>query len=328
MPVETIKVEIMKTRTLLLGILAICLGTLRASAYGLGDIRVNARFLTDRMAFELHLNTNQYDDLYEINYDFFSGINPYVSRIAAADDAAVDLYYRYLDIRNDDLRWVLSNAEYARFITLDYFFRPLYTLNNVCHLRIYTVYPNRTYFYFGPPRHYLTYRGGHCRTHFGGKSYYQRVYPTRYRHPVYAHAKPARPAKPHHGLGRPGARPGKPAPEKPHARPQKNPGFHFTPVGHGPEKPNRPNGMKPHKPNGNKPGIKPGKPHSGKPGKPEYSRPEMSRPGKAPSRRPDISRPAKPQTQKRPATHHQRNGRKERTTQPSRPNRQVEMKRL
>ena len=35
---------------------------LPVSASGLGDIRVNARFLTDRMAFELHLNQNQYND--------------------------------------------------------------------------------------------------------------------------------------------------------------------------------------------------------------------------------------------------------------------------
>ncbi|MFU2376505.1 MAG: hypothetical protein ACM687_10315 [Bacteroidales bacterium] len=163
----------MRTRTFILCLLALCLSTIRGYASGLGDFRVNARFLTDRMAFELHLNSNQYNDLYEINYDFLCNIGPYVSGIAVADTRAMDAYYRYLDERNDDLRWVLSQAEYVRFIDIEYFFRPIYAINNVCYLRVYKIYPNRTHFYFGPPRHYLTYRGGHCRSHFGGVSYYR-----------------------------------------------------------------------------------------------------------------------------------------------------------
>ena len=103
------------------------------------------------MAFELHLNSNQYNDLYEINYDFLCNIGPYVSGIAVADTRAMDAYYRYLDERNDDLRWVLSQAEYVRFIDIEYFFRPIYAINNVCYLRVYKIYPNRTHFYFGPP---------------------------------------------------------------------------------------------------------------------------------------------------------------------------------
>ena len=180
------KTMLMRTRTFILCLLALCLSTIRGYASGLGDFRVNARFLTDRMAFELHLNSNQYNDLYEINYDFLCNIGPYVSGIAVADTRAMDAYYRYLDERNDDLRWVLSQAEYVRFIGIEYFFRPIYAINNVCYLRVYKIYPNRTHFYFGPPRHYLTYRGGHCRAHFGGISYYRRNYPARYHHPVYS----------------------------------------------------------------------------------------------------------------------------------------------
>ena len=164
----------MKTKTFFLCLLAFCLTALSGRASGLGDFRINARFLTDRMAFELHLSTDQYNDLYEINYDFLNNVGPYLSGIAIADSRALDAYYRYLDERNDDLRWVLSNAEYVRFMGIEYFFRPIYALNSVCYLRIYQVYPNRNYFYFGPPRHYLTYRGGHCRAHFGGASFYRR----------------------------------------------------------------------------------------------------------------------------------------------------------
>lgn len=131
------KTMLMRTRTFILCLLALCLSTIRGYASGLGDFRVNARFLTDRMAFELHLNSNQYNDLYEINYDFLCNIGPYVSGIAVADTRAMDAYYRYLDERNDDLRWVLSQAEYVRFIDIEYFFRPIYAINNVCYLRVY-----------------------------------------------------------------------------------------------------------------------------------------------------------------------------------------------
>ena len=257
---ETIKVEIMKAKTLLF-VIAACLCLLPASVYGASDIRVHARFLTDRMAFELHLNTNQYNDLYEINYDFFTGISPYMARMAIADAVATDLYYHYLDIRNDDLRWVLSNAEYARFIALDYFFRPVYVAGGVCRLRVYTVYSDRNLFHFAPPRHYLTYRGGHCRTHFGGESYYRKAYPVRYRHPVYAHARPARPATP-----------------KPRMRPHSNPGFRFTPADN-----RRPGAARPSKPQS-------GKPQVSRPGRP-------NRPGQI---APGVSKPGKPQVQRKP----------------------------
>ena len=116
---------IMKAKRFFMGMmLALCLAA-PAVASGLGDIRVNARFLTDRMAFELNLTQTQYNDLYEVNYDFFSGIDPYVSAMARQEAYALDAYYRYLDERNDDLRWVLSSAEYVRFMALEYFFRPV-----------------------------------------------------------------------------------------------------------------------------------------------------------------------------------------------------------
>ena len=35
-----------------------------------GKVRKETRFLTDKMAYELSLSTQQYNDAYEINYDF------------------------------------------------------------------------------------------------------------------------------------------------------------------------------------------------------------------------------------------------------------------
>ena len=36
-------------------------------------VRKETRFLTDKMAYELSLSTQQYNDAYEINYDFTNG---------------------------------------------------------------------------------------------------------------------------------------------------------------------------------------------------------------------------------------------------------------
>lgn len=191
----------MKARTYYLGVMiAVLWGlSLRASASGLGDIRVNARFLTDKMAFELNLMPTQYDDLFEVNYDFLSSIDPYVGALARQDAYALERYYRYLDERNDDLRWILSNAEFIRFMGMDYFFRPVYIVgNNLCALRVYNRYPDRHVFYFDRPKHYHSYCGAHSRPRHRGISYYQRNYKTRYRHPVFNgnfRQKPERPLK-------------------------------------------------------------------------------------------------------------------------------------
>lgn len=175
----------MKTRKHFFVLLAMLCLALPMWASGLGNVRVNARFLTDKMAFELHLNQRQYDDLYEINYDFFYNIDNYVFAMARNDARAMDMYYHYLDMRNDELRWILSDVLYGKFMAIEYFFRPVYALNNACYLRIYKVYPNRTFFHFGRPHHYLTYRGEHCRHHFKGDSYYKRRAPKDFHRTMY-----------------------------------------------------------------------------------------------------------------------------------------------
>ena len=39
-------------------------------AMSISKMRQNTRFLTDRMAYELKLTPRQYNDVYEVNYDF------------------------------------------------------------------------------------------------------------------------------------------------------------------------------------------------------------------------------------------------------------------
>ena len=99
-------------------------------------VRKETRFLTDKMAYELKLNTEQYNDVYEINYDFISGIRYLMDDVLRGEEWALNRYYDYLDIRNDDLRWVLSSRQYSRFMQAAYFFRPVYVSGgpDLCYL--------------------------------------------------------------------------------------------------------------------------------------------------------------------------------------------------
>ena len=148
---------------LTLGLLT--MGFMDVSAMSMSKIRKHTRFLSDRMAYELNLSPAQYEDVYEINFDFVYNVESIMDDVARGYDWALEDYYRLLDVRNDDLRWVLSASQYGRFMGRDYFYRPLYASGNTWNFRVYIVYNNPNYFYFGKPRHYRTYSGGHYRTH-------------------------------------------------------------------------------------------------------------------------------------------------------------------
>lgn len=171
-------------RKILLILLAAGLFSCIASqAYGMSvsKVRQNTRFLTDRMVYELNLSNVQYNDIYEINFDFIYNVRNLMADVVRGYDWAIEDYYRYLDIRNEDLRWVLSSAQYRRFLGLEYFYRPIYASGRNWNLRVYLVYSNHNYFYFSKPVHYRTYCGGHYRTHYNNRSYYK----GRYHHDVY-----------------------------------------------------------------------------------------------------------------------------------------------
>lgn len=139
-------------------------------------VRKETRFLTDKMAYELNLNTQQYNDVYEINFDFIYSIRYLMDDVIRGYEWALDDYYNYLDVRNDDLRWVLSDSQYRRFLGLDYFCRPIYANTGGWNFRVYITYTNHNHFYFPKPYHYRSYSGGHYRTHFHNVSYYRGRY--------------------------------------------------------------------------------------------------------------------------------------------------------
>lgn len=123
--------------------------------------RERALFLTDKMAYELNLDDEQYEAAYEVNLDYLMSINTYD-----------DLYGTYWTRRNLDLSYILLDWQYNAFCSAAYFYRPLVWTDGVWRFSIYARYPHRTYFYFGRPAFYATYRGGHSWRMNGGRSWY------------------------------------------------------------------------------------------------------------------------------------------------------------
>ena len=123
--------------------------------------RDRALFLTDKMAYELNLNDEQYEAAYEVNLDYLMSISTYD-----------DLYGTYWTRRNMDLSYILFDWQYNAFCSAAYFYRPLVWTDGVCRFSTYARYPNRTYFYFGRPAFYATYYGGHSWHRNGGRSWY------------------------------------------------------------------------------------------------------------------------------------------------------------
>lgn len=125
--------------------------------------RERAYYLTDKMAYELNLNDQQYNDAYEINLDYLLSIN------SEADLADA----RYLTYRNEDLRHILHDWQWTSFSAVDYLFRPLWWLNGGWHFPVYNYYAHSHYFYHRP-RIYWDYRGGHGRFHYTLGFYHDR----------------------------------------------------------------------------------------------------------------------------------------------------------
>ncbi len=81
-----------------------------ASAMSYGQAKKEARYLADKMAYELNLSDEQYQAAYELNLDYLM-----------SDEAN---YERYWNRRNHGLRAVLAAWQFNRYVALDYLYRP------------------------------------------------------------------------------------------------------------------------------------------------------------------------------------------------------------
>jgi hypothetical protein len=159
-------------KKLIFALTALFTMTVTANAMSYEQARDQALFLTDKMAYELNLTEDQYEAAYEINLDYLMSIDHYD-----------DLYGVYWTRRNLDLSYILLDWQYSAYCAASYFYRPLYWEAGYWHFGIYARYPHRTYFYFGRPHFYLTYRGGHSWRMNGGRSWYHgRTFGASHRH--------------------------------------------------------------------------------------------------------------------------------------------------
>lgn len=136
-------------KKVILTLLAVFTVAVNANALSVERAREEARFLTDKMMYELNLTEDQADDVYEINYDYFRALGPV--------DGIYDMYY---DRRYQDLSYVLYDWQWEYFLDRAYFLRPAYIYRGGWAFGIYNYYV-RTHFYFGFPRVYYHYNGGH-----------------------------------------------------------------------------------------------------------------------------------------------------------------------
>lgn len=200
--VKPLKPKIMKKLLLTLWVALISLSGVYAMSYE--EAREKARFLTDKMAYELNLNDAQYNDAYEINLDYLMGIR-----------TADDVYGSYLAYRNADLRHILYDWQYALFTAADYFFHPVYWRSGAWFFPVYNRY-HVGVFYYERPRVFWEYRGGHGRIHHPHASFYTHRRPAWHsgfrgesRRPVNPPSAPG-PGRPNgnHRPGNPGKHPG------------------------------------------------------------------------------------------------------------------------
>ena len=126
-----------------------------ANAMDYETARNEAYYLTDKMAYELNLNEQQYNDAFEINLDYLLSVESEADLMDA----------RYLNYRNEDLHNILHAWQWTAFVASHYLFRPLLWRSGAWYLPVYDYYA-RTHFYYHRPSIFWEYRGGHGRYYF------------------------------------------------------------------------------------------------------------------------------------------------------------------
>ena len=133
-------------RFILTMVAVLMIGT-AANAMSYKSARNQALFLTDKMAYELALSADQYNAVYEINMDYIMCLDVYD-----------DIFGTFWTRRNNELRYVLSPAQYQLYMQLEYFYRPVSWANKKFVFTIYNRYPKDRFFYAAPPG-YQVYKG-------------------------------------------------------------------------------------------------------------------------------------------------------------------------
>ena len=125
--------------------------TISANAMSYNAAKNEALFLSDKMAYELNLTAAQYEAVYEINLDYLMSLNGHG-----------DVFGIWWDRRNADLRYVLNNWQFDKYVALSHFYRPVAWKAGSWTFAVYSHY-NRGHFYNDRPTVFVTYKGGNNR---------------------------------------------------------------------------------------------------------------------------------------------------------------------
>lgn len=128
-------------RIILTVLTVVVLAVQSASAMSYERASAEARFLTDKMAYELNLDDYQYQQAYDINFNYFYNLND-----------ASDFYGGYWHTRNSALELIFSALQFRNFCRASYFYRPVYIYRSAWTFPIYRRYSRNRFFRPAPPR--------------------------------------------------------------------------------------------------------------------------------------------------------------------------------
>ena len=111
------------------------------------EAQQQAYYLTDKMAYELDLTPVQYDQVYQVNLEYFLNVS------------GSDPWGYYWNYRNTDLAYILYDWQYGLYTRSEYFYRPIQWRRGAWYLPLWDFYA-RTHFYFDRPSIWHTWRGG------------------------------------------------------------------------------------------------------------------------------------------------------------------------
>ena len=115
----------------ILAIVAIVLTFSSACAQKLQNIRVEARYITDKMVAELGLTTVQRNSILQLNIDYLNGINGYR-----------DIHDKAWKYRNKQIRKMLNSRQWKRYRNASYFYQPIGWERGTYVHNIYLKYPD------------------------------------------------------------------------------------------------------------------------------------------------------------------------------------------
>lgn len=144
-------------KKVILALVLVLAASLNAMALSKSRSRQESIFLTDKMAFELHLTPNQMQDVYEINYDYFRSLGSVFTN-----------YEREYNMWLTDLSYVFSGWQWRQFQRLSYFLTPVKVVNRGWYFPVYSRY-SKGVNYYQVPVTYKSYVGGHHNS----ANYYQ-----------------------------------------------------------------------------------------------------------------------------------------------------------